>query len=102
MDIKIVFLYNDVDTDIYIYQLIGFNNGLGWVYKLNKALYSLKQSPRIWYRHLLNYLTALDYQPLVEDYSIFLYPKLNIIIAVYIDDLLIIKPNSNNITQLKI
>ena len=101
MDVKMAFLYGDVDTDIYIRQPIGFDDGSGRVCKLNKALYGLKQSPRIWYRHLLNYLTALGYRPLVEDYSVFLHSDLNIIIAVYVDDLLIVGPNSDAIAQLK-
>ena len=101
MDVKIAFLYSDVDTDIYIRQPIGFDDNSGRVCKLNKALYSLKQSPRIWYRYLLNYLIALGYRPLAEDYSVFLHPKLNIIIAVYVDDLLIVGPNANAIAQLK-
>ena len=101
MDVKTAFLYGDVDTDIFIHQPIGFDDGSGRVCKLNKALYGLKQSPRIWYRHLLNYLTALGYRPLAEDHSVFLHPELNIIIAVYVDDLLIVGPNSDNIAQLK-
>ena len=101
MDVKIAFLYSDVDTDIFIHQPISFDDGSGRVCKLNKALYGLKQSPRIWYHYLLNYLTTLGYRPLAEDHSIFLHPKLNIIIAVYVDDLLIVGPNSDNITQLK-
>ena len=42
IDIKTAFLYSNVDTDIYIYQPIGFDNSLGRVCKLNKALYGLK------------------------------------------------------------
>ena len=102
MDVKTAFLYGDVDTDIFIHQPIGFDDGSGRVCKLNKALYGLKQSPRIWYRHLLNYLTALGYRPFTEDYSVFLHPELNIIIAVYVDDLLIVGLNSDNIAQLKV
>ena len=101
MDVKTAFLYGDVDTNIYIYQPTGFDDGSGRVCKLNKALYGLKQSPRIWYRHLLNYLTALGYRALAEDHSVFLHPELNTIIAVYVDDLLIVGPNPHNIAQLK-
>ena len=42
MDVKIAFLYGDVDTNIYIRQPMGFDNNSGQVCKLNKALYSLK------------------------------------------------------------
>jgi hypothetical protein len=45
MDIKTAFLYGDIDTKIYIEQPEGIVaiRELHKVYKLNKALYSLKQ-----------------------------------------------------------
>ena len=45
MDIKTVFLYSDINTEIYMEQPkgIGAIRELYKVYKLNKALYSLKQ-----------------------------------------------------------
>jgi hypothetical protein len=45
MDIKTAFLYSDIDTEIYIEQPEGIAaiKELYKVYKLNKALYSLKQ-----------------------------------------------------------
>ena len=47
MDIKTAFLYSDIDidTEIYLKQFkgIGAIKELYKVYKLNKALYSLKQ-----------------------------------------------------------
>jgi Reverse transcriptase (RNA-dependent DNA polymerase) len=46
IDIKTAFLYNNIDTEIYIKQFkgIGAIRELYKVYKLNKVLYSLKQS----------------------------------------------------------
>jgi hypothetical protein len=45
MDIKTAFLYSDINIEIYIEQPkgIGAIRELYKVYKLNKALYSLKQ-----------------------------------------------------------
>jgi hypothetical protein len=49
MDVKTAFLYGNIDTKIYIEQPkgIGAIRELYKVYKLNKALYSLKQLPHI-------------------------------------------------------
>ena len=101
IDVKTAFVYGDVNTSIFMRQPTGFDDSSGRVRKLNKALYGLRQSPRIWYRHLLIYLTALGYRPLAEEHSAFLHPDLNAIIAVYVGDLLIVGPNSDNIAQLK-
>ena len=45
IDIKTAFLYSDIDTEIYIKQFKGMGaiRESHKVYKLNKALYSLKQ-----------------------------------------------------------
>ena len=47
IDVKTAFLYNLVKEDIYIQQLTSLSNNSKRVCKLNKALYSLKQSLRV-------------------------------------------------------
>ena len=69
------------------------------VYLLLKALYSLKQSAREWYFFLAEILTKLGFKTLAADQSIF--RKEEIIICVYIDDLLIFGPNLSEIGALK-
>ena len=51
MDVKTTFLHGDLDEEIYMKQPEGFivKGKKELVYKLKKSLYSLKQSPRIWY-----------------------------------------------------
>ena len=49
INVKIVFLYDNVQETIYVRQLDDFNKNDIKVYKLNKTLYELKQSLRIWY-----------------------------------------------------
>ena len=47
MDVKTAFLYGTLDEEIFIQQPEGFHDGMNRVYQLNKAIYSLKQSPRV-------------------------------------------------------
>ena len=51
MDVKTTFLHGDLDEEIYMKQSKGFTvkGKKELVYKLKKSLYSLKQSPRMWY-----------------------------------------------------
>ena len=49
INIKIVFLYGNVQETIYVRQLDDFSKNDIKVCKLNKTLYELKQSLRIWY-----------------------------------------------------
>jgi hypothetical protein len=67
------FLYVYIDTR-YMEQPQGCNDGSGRVCLLQKALYGLKQAPRIWN---------------------------GLIVAVYVDDLLIVGPDMTEINRLK-
>jgi hypothetical protein len=48
MDVKTAFLNGEIDTDIYIEQPQGYETKPNHVCKLQKGLYGLKQSPRLW------------------------------------------------------
>lgn len=99
MDVKTAFLYGDIDEEVYMEQPPEFDDGTGRVCKLNKALYGLKQAPRIWYQTLATFLESLGYYPLTSDVGIFV--KDHTYIAVYVDDLLIAGPRTEEIQQLK-
>ena len=57
MDVKSTFL-NCILDEVYIEQPEGFIDldKMDMVYKLQKVLYGLKQTPRAWYERLHNYL----------------------------------------------
>lgn len=48
MDAITAYLHGNVEEDIYMKQPEGFNDETGRVCKLNKAIYGLKQSGRLW------------------------------------------------------
>jgi ATP-binding cassette subfamily B (MDR/TAP) protein 1 len=57
MDVKTAFLHGDLEDDIYMKQLDGFQvkGQEDYVCRLRKSMYRLKQAPRQWYKKLLNY-----------------------------------------------
>ncbi|CAI7771765.1 unnamed protein product [Closterium sp. NIES-54] len=57
LDMKNAFLQSKLDRVLYMYQP-DYNDGTGPVCKLLKSLYSLKQSPLLWYRALDGVLLA--------------------------------------------
>ena len=63
----------------------------GYILRLLKALYSLKQSLCVWYTCLHKHLKVIKLMVSFYDSSVFINKELtvNIIIAVYVDDLLI-------------
>ncbi|GKA58303.1 retrovirus-related pol polyprotein from transposon TNT 1-94 [Tanacetum coccineum] len=60
MDVKISFLYGPLNEEVYINQPDGFVYPYhpDQVYHLKKALYRLKQAPRVWYDELSNFLVS--------------------------------------------
>jgi hypothetical protein len=103
MDVKTAFLYNSIDEEVYTEQPIGFKQGeknKDFVCKLNKALYRLKQSPKLWFDTLADFLATIGFQPLVSNACIFSDGK-GTFITTFVDDLQLIRPSIETINQLK-
>ncbi|GJX43017.1 retrovirus-related pol polyprotein from transposon TNT 1-94 [Tanacetum coccineum] len=64
MDIKTSFLNGKLKEEVYISQPKGFvdQDNPSHVYKLKKALYSLKQAPRAWYDMLSSFLISQHFK----------------------------------------
>jgi hypothetical protein len=58
MYVKSTFLNDPIKEEVYVEQTSGFESE-GYpnhIYKLNKALYRLKQAPKVWYECLRDFL----------------------------------------------
>ena len=56
MDVETAFLNADLKEELYMYPPIGMIVREGYVLKLKKTLYGLKQSPREWNANLDNFM----------------------------------------------
>lgn len=103
MDAITAFLQSDLSEDIYMVQPEEFDDATGKVCKLNKAIYGLKQASRSWNEKLDRFLLGEGYRKSKLDPC--LYIKLNnnklIIIAVYVDDMLIFSNDKEMKADLK-
>jgi hypothetical protein len=93
MDVKIAFLNEIIEEEVYIEQPEGFENfdRESHVCRLKRALYGMKKAPRAWYTRIDNYFTRLGFTKSEEDanlYEIVVEGKL-LIIVLYVDDLII-------------
>ena len=88
MDMVTAFLNSQIENGlaVYIEQPPGYEEKEK-VCLLQKTLYGLKQSPRQWYQILHDYLINNSMRRLDSDHSVFIGGHL--IVAVYVDDLLI-------------
>ncbi len=97
-----MFLNSKLDKEIYMELPDGFKDSGGdLVCQLLKSLYGLKQSPRNWAKVLKSFLEGFDLVRLESDHCIFINQNTNIIIAIYVDDLLLVGPTEESIQNLK-
>ncbi|GKB04306.1 retrovirus-related pol polyprotein from transposon TNT 1-94 [Tanacetum coccineum] len=73
MDVKTAFLNGELKEEVYVSQPEGFvdQDNPSHVYKLKKALYSLKQAPRAWYDMLSSFLISQHFSKSAFDPTLF-------------------------------
>jgi peptidoglycan hydrolase-like protein with peptidoglycan-binding domain len=102
MDVKTAFLYGKIDTDVYMELPPNIKDQYpGKICKLKKALYGLKQSPRIWYLTLSQALRPMGFVAISEDHSVFVNRDKRLVLATYVDDLLILGKDQEAIASVK-
>ncbi|GJX75735.1 retrovirus-related pol polyprotein from transposon TNT 1-94 [Tanacetum coccineum] len=74
MDVKTAFLNDPLKEEVYVSQPEGFIDPEfpNHVYKLKKALYSLKQAPRAWYDKLSSFLIQHGFTKGIVDPTLFI------------------------------
>ena len=94
LDAKNAFLHGDSDFAIYIQQPPGFENPAhpNSVLLLLKSLYGLKQAFRIWYLALYDAIIDLNFESSEFDPCIFISQRWHLLLAIYVDDILVMGP----------
>ena len=89
MDVSNAFLSADIDTEVYVLHPPGYP-GNGYL-RLNKCLYGLKQSPRLFYKTLVKTLLSAGLQPLVTDSCVFKFREGTRVcfVLIFVDDIII-------------
>lgn len=101
MDAITAFLQGDLDEEIYLEQPDGFKDKTGRVCKLNRAIYGLKQAGRQWSSKLNEKLEGFGLIKCVQDPCIFYSRDSELIVAIYVDDLLIFYKHEADLTKIK-
>lgn len=101
LDVKTAFLNGDLNEVIYMDQPEGYEDNSGRKCKLKKSLYGLKQAPRQWYEKFQNFVMKLGFKQLNSEPCIFIrhVNSKKIIMALYVDDLLI---SGSNIQEVNV
>nr|GEX71565.1 retrovirus-related Pol polyprotein from transposon TNT 1-94 [Tanacetum cinerariifolium] len=92
MDVKTAFLHGTLKEDLYVCQPEGFINAdhPSHVYKLKKAQYGLKQTPRAWYNELSKFLIQNHFFKGTIDPMLFIrrFDDDILVVHVYVDDII--------------
>ena len=85
-------------------QLEGFEifNGSKLVCLLRKSLYGLKQAPRAWYTEIDLFLQSIGLIRSKEDYNLYYGTEANVILLLFVDDILIFAPNKRLANSIKL
>lgn len=104
IDVRNAYVKSELNEEVYMNQPPGFERGDGLVLKLKKSLYGLKQAGHEWGQCLSDFLVKeMKFERLKSDPCVYLKGKGadRVIIAVYVDDLLIFSGAEERISSFK-
>ena len=103
MDVETAFLNGKVTTEVYVNQPKGYKDGTERVYKLSKALYGLRESPRDWYECFDEYVMKLGFRKSNVELCLYIHGKDEdmVYLLIYVDDLLICGKDGKKIQRIK-
>nr|CAN64167.1 hypothetical protein VITISV_015919 [Vitis vinifera] len=106
LDIKNVFLHDDLAEEVYMEQPPGFvaQGESGLVCRLRRSLYGLKQSPRAWFGRFSSVVQEFGMLRSTADHSVFYHHNSLgqcIYLVVYVDDIVITGSDQDGIQKLK-
>jgi Reverse transcriptase (RNA-dependent DNA polymerase) len=105
LDVKNIFFQGTLEEEIYIVLPVDYiqEDNSNLVCRLNKLIYGLKQSARVWYEKLSSYL--IFYIFLTSNVNHSLFCKINenftIMVLVHADDIIITDNNVEEIGKIK-
>ncbi|TID31301.1 hypothetical protein CANINC_000106, partial [Pichia inconspicua] len=103
MDVSTAFLNGKLNEEIYMKVPDGVDAPINTVCKLNKSLYGLKQAPLCWNTAINQVLLSAGFKRSVNEFGIYTKVKYNhiLVVALYVDDLLICSNNAADIQEVK-
>ena len=103
MDVKNAFLNGNLSEEVYMQPPPSLSVESNKVCYLQRALYSLKQAPRVWFVKFNFTISCLGYMASHYDSALFLRrtEKCTILLLLYVDDIIISGDDLSGIQKLK-
>ena len=104
MDVGTAFLNGHLEEEIYMEQPEGYikPGQEHLVCKLKRSIYGLKQSPRCWSKAFTKFMKDIGFKQSTSDPCVFVRSRQDLeILAVYVDDLILITESTESMDELK-
>ena len=104
MDVVTAFLAGELEEEIFMEQPEGFEVGTtedDLVCRLRRSLYGLKQAPRVWNQRIRHFLKSIGFDQTYSDPCVYINKETDVIIAMWVDDLIIFGKDMASINDLK-
>ncbi|KAL0397599.1 UNVERIFIED_CONTAM: Retrovirus-related Pol polyprotein from transposon RE2 [Sesamum calycinum] len=103
LDINNAFLHGFLDEEVYITPPDGYSAPPGQVCKLQRSLYGLKQASQQWNREFTLKFAEFGFKQSAHDHCLFIKPAPQGFVAllVYVDDILVMAPTEDLISEIK-
>ena len=100
-DVSTAFLHAPLEDDIYVTPPPEYYPQGGVLWKLKKAMYGLKNSPKLWQDHFASTLESLGYERMKTDPNLYHNTTTGSYVLAYVDDLLFLGPEATNNSAVK-
>jgi len=103
IDVESAFIYAPLSELVYMHPHPAMNIPKGYCIRLLKSLYGLRQSPRNWNTHLHDFITHIGLRHSKLDHCIYIgiIHTHTVLLAVFVDDILIAADNLDVINHVK-
>ncbi|OWZ19073.1 Retroelement pol Polyprotein [Phytophthora megakarya] len=103
LDIKTAFLNSELEEEIYLELVEGFESPDGHAWRLLRALYGLKQASKAWYDNFTAFLLGLGFRQGAADTCLFVKgsDETLMIVLSYVDDILAFAMTEADIDEFK-
>ena len=104
MDVVTAFLAGELEEEIYMEQPEGYEVGTreeDLVCRLRKSIYGLKQAPRVWNQRIRRFFKSIGFDQTYSDPCVYINKDTEVILAIWVDDLIIFGKDMGSINALK-
>ncbi|KAI0993216.1 hypothetical protein K3495_g14968 [Podosphaera aphanis] len=98
-DVPTAFLNPDLNIELYMEMPTGFKKD-GYIIRLRKGLYGLKQAAALWYDDAKATLAALGLHPTTSDVCLYTNKSHDLFVLLHVDDFQVMGPNRDKIYKL--